>query len=114
MAKRTRPNIIVTGTPGVGKTTHCEQLAKSTGLQHLLINDIVKQHTCHDGWDEVHQSYIVDEDKVGARRPFVLHTFLFPPSPVNESNNTNTDDIDRGTFSYSTTLKPSCPKPEAT
>jgi putative protein kinase ArgK-like GTPase of G3E family len=61
---RTRPNIIITGTPGVGKTTHCEMLASSLGLKHLSINHIVKDRGCHDGWDEEYQSWIVDEDKV--------------------------------------------------
>lgn len=63
---RTRPNIIVTGTPGVGKTTHCETLAQNTGLKHLSINDIVKERGCHDGYDEEFKSWIVDEDKVSA------------------------------------------------
>jgi adenylate kinase len=61
---RTNPNIIITGTPGVGKTTHCEVLAQSTGLNHLAINQIVKDRECHEGWDEEFQSWIVDEDKV--------------------------------------------------
>ena len=61
---RTEPNIIVTGTPGVGKTSHCEELAKRTGLKHISINHIVKERECHDGWDRGHQSFIVDEDKV--------------------------------------------------
>lgn len=61
---RAKPNIIITGTPGVGKTTHCETLAASLGLTHLSINTIVKDRGCHDGWDEEYQSWIVDEDKV--------------------------------------------------
>ena len=61
---RAKPNIIITGTPGVGKTTHCETLAASLGLNHLSINTIVKDRGCHDGWDEEYQSWIVDEDKV--------------------------------------------------
>ncbi|OBT78488.1 hypothetical protein VF21_00979 [Pseudogymnoascus sp. 05NY08] len=61
---RTKPNIIITGTPGVGKTTHCETLAASLGLKHLSINTIVKDRACHDGWDEEYQSWIVDEDKL--------------------------------------------------
>ncbi|KFZ07682.1 hypothetical protein V502_09828 [Pseudogymnoascus sp. VKM F-4520 (FW-2644)] len=61
---RAKPNIIITGTPGVGKTTHCETLATSLGLTHLSINNIVKDKGCHDGWDEEYQSWIVDEDKL--------------------------------------------------
>ncbi len=61
---RSQPNIIVTGTPGVGKTTHTEVLAQNTKLKHLSINDIVKERGCHDGYDEQFKSWIVDEDKV--------------------------------------------------
>lgn len=61
---RTSPNIIITGTPGVGKTSHCELLAERTGLAHLSVNDVVKERECHEGWDDEFQSWIVDEDKV--------------------------------------------------
>lgn len=61
---RSQPNIIITGTPGVGKTSHCEVLAANTGLKHLSINQIVKERGCNDGWDAEYKSWIVDEDKV--------------------------------------------------
>ncbi|KAG9230323.1 P-loop containing nucleoside triphosphate hydrolase protein [Amylocarpus encephaloides] len=61
---RTQPNIIITGTPGVGKTTHCEMLAENTGLKHLSVNELVKERGCHDGFDEAFGSLIVDEDKL--------------------------------------------------
>ncbi|KAI9772968.1 MAG: factor activating pos9 [Geoglossum simile] len=61
---RTQPNIIITGTPGVGKTSHCTLLASNTGLKHLSINQIVKERECHEGWNEAFQSWIVDEDKL--------------------------------------------------
>ena len=61
---RSLPNIIITGTPGVGKTTHCEALAERTGLKHVSVNQVVKDKDCHEGWDDEYQSWIVDEDKV--------------------------------------------------
>ncbi|KAI1636927.1 AAA domain-containing protein [Biscogniauxia mediterranea] len=61
---RTSPNIIITGTPGVGKTTHCEALAERTGLRHVSVNQVVKDKGCHEGWDEEYLSWIVDEDKL--------------------------------------------------
>jgi adenylate kinase len=61
---RQNPNIIVTGTPGVGKTTHAEQLARSTGLKHVSVNQIVKDEGFHEGKDEETGSWIVDEDKL--------------------------------------------------
>ncbi|KXT04920.1 hypothetical protein AC578_3419 [Pseudocercospora eumusae] len=63
---RTSPNIIITGTPGVGKTTHCEELAQRTGLHHLSINEVVKKYnigeTSNDPEDP--QTKIVDEDRL--------------------------------------------------
>jgi adenylate kinase len=61
---RKNPNIVITGTPGVGKTTHAEQLAQATGFQHLSVNQIVKDEGFHEGKDEETGSWIVDEDKV--------------------------------------------------
>jgi adenylate kinase len=66
---RTSPNIIITGTPGVGKSSHCEILVQRTGLKHLVINQVAEQRGCFDGRDDELNSWIVDEDKVG------LHTF---------------------------------------
>ncbi|OAP56706.1 hypothetical protein AYL99_08818 [Fonsecaea erecta] len=68
---RSLPNIIITGTPGVGKTTTCTQLvglASSAtppiNLKHLSINDVVKTRDCHSGYDEELQTLIVDDDKL--------------------------------------------------
>ncbi|KAF2142907.1 uncharacterized protein K452DRAFT_317800 [Aplosporella prunicola CBS 121167] len=61
---RTNPNIIITGTPGVGKTSHAELLAQNTGLKHMSINQVAKEHDCYDGFDEELNTAIVDEDKL--------------------------------------------------
>ncbi|MCJ1486010.1 factor activating pos9 [Schaereria dolodes] len=61
---RKDPNIVITGTPGVGKTIHCELLAQNTDLKHLSINKVVRERECHDGWDEELKSWIIDEDKL--------------------------------------------------
>ena len=61
---RTEPNIIITGTPGVGKTSLAELVAQQTGLQHVRVNDVVKERGCHEGWDAELESWVVDEDKV--------------------------------------------------
>jgi adenylate kinase len=61
---RTSPNIIITGTPGVGKTVHCEQLAQELGLKHLSINQVAKDRGCFDEYDEELKTWVVDEDKV--------------------------------------------------
>lgn len=79
---RRNPNIIITGTPGTGKTTHCEALAARIAaasadgaptdgpdtvlaeLRHIAVNDVVRDRNCHDGWDAEYQSWIVDEDRL--------------------------------------------------
>ncbi|BDD61952.1 hypothetical protein MAP00_006961 [Monascus purpureus] len=61
---RESPNVIITGTPGVGKTVHCEQLAQETGLRHLSINRIAKERDCFESFDQKLESWVVDEDKL--------------------------------------------------
>jgi adenylate kinase len=68
---RSLPNILIAGTPGVGKTTTCNELlslasqsSPPLNLKHLSINDIVKERSCHTGYDEQLQTLIVDEDKL--------------------------------------------------
>ncbi len=63
---RTSPNIILTGTPGVGKTSHAAALAQATGLHHLDINAVVKQHNIGEASDDPSDPkvQIVDEDRL--------------------------------------------------
>ncbi|ODV87504.1 hypothetical protein CANARDRAFT_26905 [[Candida] arabinofermentans NRRL YB-2248] len=64
MSRRSLPNIIITGTPGCGKTSHAEQLASQSGLNHISISDFAKENKCIEGYDEERDSSIVDEDKL--------------------------------------------------
>ncbi|EYE99529.1 nucleoside triphosphates FAP7 [Aspergillus ruber CBS 135680] len=61
---RESPNVIITGTPGVGKTVHCEQLAQDTGLRHLSVNKIAKERNCFENYDQELETWVVDEDKL--------------------------------------------------
>jgi adenylate kinase len=72
---RTNPNIVVTGTPGVGKTTHAEQLAQATGFKHISVNQIVKDEGFHEGKDEETGSWVVDEDKVRLSFHLILESW---------------------------------------
>lgn len=73
------PNIIITGTPGVGKTTTAQQLidlSKSSSpfsndgsaghinLKHLSINQIAKEQDLYESYDELLQAHVIDEDKL--------------------------------------------------
>lgn len=69
---RTSPNVIITGTPGVGKTVHCEQLAEETGLRHLSINHVAKERDCYETYDHELQTWVVDEDKVRSCNAYIV------------------------------------------
>ncbi|KIZ00653.1 putative adenylate kinase isoenzyme 6 [Monoraphidium neglectum] len=71
------PNVLITGTPGTGKTTTSEQarrcmliqrgpgqVASATGLRLISVGDWVKEKELHSGWDAEHEAFILDEDKV--------------------------------------------------
>lgn len=61
---RTRPNILVTGTPGTGKTITCSEVADKTGYKHVDVGQVAKVNRYYEGWDEQYQCPILDEDKV--------------------------------------------------
>ncbi|XP_010541351.1 PREDICTED: adenylate kinase isoenzyme 6 homolog isoform X2 [Tarenaya hassleriana] len=62
--RRQRPNILITGTPGTGKSTTASALAEATNLRHICIGDLVKEKNLHSGWDDELECYIIDEDLV--------------------------------------------------
>lgn len=55
---RKRPNILITGTPGTGKTTTAESIAELTDLKHFNVGEFVKAHACHEGYDEEFDTYV--------------------------------------------------------
>ncbi|KAL7524206.1 hypothetical protein ACHAWF_000862 [Thalassiosira exigua] len=61
---RKRPNILVTGTPGVGKTSTASLIAETLGLKHVNVGDLIREHKFHDGRDDALDTYILDEDKL--------------------------------------------------
>lgn len=60
------PNIVVTGTPGTGKTTFSQLLLETLpeGFQHVNIGDVVKREKAYSGWNDEWDCWDVDEDKV--------------------------------------------------
>lgn len=58
------PNILITGTPGVGKSTLSQQIAERSGLEWVSVSDLARDNLFYDGFDEERQCPILDEDKV--------------------------------------------------
>lgn len=60
------PNIVITGTPGTGKSTHAELLVETCALplRHINIGELVKEKKLYENYDSEWETYIVDDDKV--------------------------------------------------
>ena len=61
------PVIVITGTPGTGKTTHSQLLAGESPvpLRHINVGQWAKEKDLYESYDEEWQSHVVDEDRVG-------------------------------------------------
>ena len=65
MATRALPNILITGTPGTGKSTMAQALvAAAPALKSVDVSALAKDKGLHSGWDEEYESYTIDEDQV--------------------------------------------------
>ncbi|MDI3473959.1 MAG: adenylate kinase [Candidatus Woesearchaeota archaeon] len=56
--------ILISGTPGTGKSELAKKVAKSINALNINITDFVKDHELSDGYDEVRECLIVDEEKL--------------------------------------------------
>ena len=73
---RARPNVLITGTPGTGKTLTASQVAERTGLSHINVGEVAKAGELYEGWDEQFQSHILDEDKVRGIKGYIICVWL--------------------------------------
>lgn len=74
MSRRHTPNIIITGTPGCGKSSHSQSLVsqlnqefkKDTTIKfkHFNISEIAKERDCIESYDAKLDTSVVDEDKL--------------------------------------------------
>lgn len=62
--KRNKPNILVTGTPGVGKSLLCVKLAEITGMRWIDVSKVAVENNCLEEFDQEYNCPVLDEDKV--------------------------------------------------
>lgn len=77
-SSRRLPNIVITGTPGTGKTSHAQAFLEASPFKfkHVNVGELVKDKSLHEGWNEEWDSYDVDEERVSVVRPEWLHAPL--------------------------------------
>jgi adenylate kinase len=56
--------IIVSGTPGTGKTTFAKKLSNDEGLTYLDVNKIIDEHGLSEGLDKDRDAKIIDVKKL--------------------------------------------------
>ncbi|NOZ80176.1 MAG: AAA family ATPase [DPANN group archaeon] len=77
-----RQLILITGTPGTGKTTIAQKLAKDLDYEHIELSRLIKIHGWHEGYDRSAHSFIVDEAKLRKQ----LSLFLRGNAPGNQQD----------------------------
>lgn len=59
------PNILITGTPGTGKTTLSQALvAAHADMRHVELSKLIAEQELHEGRDEAFDTLIMDDDKI--------------------------------------------------
>ncbi|VDN60442.1 unnamed protein product [Dracunculus medinensis] len=61
---RKHPNILITGTPGSGKSTLSEILAKKLGFEHINVGKLIREYELYDEYDEEMDCHVLNEDKL--------------------------------------------------
>ena len=55
-------NILIAGTPGVGKSTHASEIAAMLGMKYINVNEVAEMDNLYAGWDSELESKVLDED----------------------------------------------------
>jgi adenylate kinase len=59
--------IVITGTPGVGKTSVSKRLAAKVGALHIDLADLIKHERLSSSYDRRRQTLLVDTDELAKR-----------------------------------------------
>lgn len=63
-SSRKNPNILITGTPGTGKTTTSDMVSQEASMKHINVSSLVKEKKLYSSVDEAYDTVIFDEDKL--------------------------------------------------
>ena len=61
---RVAPNILITGTPGTGKSSLAERVASAASFEQYDVSATAKSEGLCEEYDEGLDTYVIDEDKV--------------------------------------------------
>uniref|UniRef100_A0A1I7T4A7 Adenylate kinase isoenzyme 6 homolog n=1 Tax=Caenorhabditis tropicalis TaxID=1561998 RepID=A0A1I7T4A7_9PELO len=61
---RRKPNILITGSPGTGKSTLGQQVAEKLGFEFIEISKEVRENQLQGEFDEQYNCHVLDEDKL--------------------------------------------------
>jgi adenylate kinase len=59
--------ILITGTPGVGKTSLAKNLSRNPGFKLVELSKLVRNERLYTGYDRSRKTYVVDEGKLRRR-----------------------------------------------
>ena len=74
MNEKIEVKIYITGTPGTGKTSVAESLAKKIYVEFIEINDLVIQEGLYIGYDINRDTLIIDDELLGERMNEILQS----------------------------------------
>ena len=68
---------LLTGTPGVGKSTLCKELVKVTDFDWIDVSKFAIEHDCIFEVDNEFKCSVIDEDKVSSNTKILLSLSTF-------------------------------------
>jgi adenylate kinase len=74
MNEKNEFKIYITGTPGTGKTTIAERLAKNLRVKFIEVNTLVIQEGLYIGYDINRDTLIIDDELLGKRMIEILQS----------------------------------------